>query len=151
MASNSKKPKRSGHPPPAYQSISGDSDKSKTNNKFYAALNEDTEARKLTNSFIIPIRSGQAWEVKQGQICRIVAVEGPQVGDFNVWNLHDPRERMWAARTRQLESAHLTVFDKIWSTLPFLRPMLTITGDSLKNYGQDAEGGRVHDLFGNTM
>ena len=26
--------------------------------------------------------------------------------------------------------------------------MVTITGDSLKDYGKDGEGGRVHDLLG---
>lgn len=55
---------------------------------------------------------------------------------------------MWAARTRQLQAAHVTVFDRLWSILPFLRPMVTITGDSLKDYGKDGEGGRVHDLLG---
>ena len=71
-----------------------------------------------------------------------------QVGDLNLWNFNDPRERMWAARTRQLQAAHVTVFDRLWSILPFLRPMVTITGDSLKDYGKDGEGGRVHDLLG---
>ena len=61
----------------------------------------------LVDSFEIPIRSGRAWTVPQGHLCRIVTVEGPQVGDLNVWNLHDPRERMWAARTRQLQRAHI--------------------------------------------
>ena len=71
-----------------------------------------------------------------------------QVGDLNLWNFNDPRERMWAARTRQLHAAHVTIFDRLWSILPFLRPMVTITGDSLTNYGKDGEGGRVHDLLG---
>lgn len=71
-----------------------------------------------------------------------------QVGDLNLWNFNDPRERMWAARTRQLHAAHVTIFDRLWSILPFLRPMVTITGDSLTDYGKDGEGGRVHDLLG---
>ena len=66
----------------------------------------------------------------------------------NLWNFNDPRERMWASRTRQLQAAHVTVFDRLWSILPFLRPMVTITGDSLKDYGKDGEGGRVNDLLG---
>ena len=70
------------------------------------------------------------------------------MGDLNLWNFNDPRERMWAARTRQLQAAHVTVFDRLWSILPFLRPLVTITGDSLKDYGKDGEGGRVHDLLG---
>lgn len=102
----------------------------------------------VVDAFEIPIRSGRAWTVPQGHLCRIVTVQGPQVGDFNVWNLADPRERMWAARTRQLQRAHLSTYDRIWSNLPFLRPLLTVTGDSLADYGVDADGGRVHDLLG---
>jgi uncharacterized protein len=75
-------------------------------------------------------------------------VDGAQVGDLNLWSLNDPRERMWAARTRQLQKAHVTVYDRLWSNLPFLRPMCTIIDDTLKDYGIDEEGGRVHDLLG---
>ena len=50
-------------------------------------------------------------------------------------------------RTRQLQAAHVTVFDRLWSTLPYLRPMVTITSDSLAGYGVD-DGGRIHDLLG---
>jgi hypothetical protein len=28
------------------------------------------------------------------------------------WNLYNPRERFWAARTKQLHSAHMRVFDR---------------------------------------
>jgi len=55
---------------------------------------------------------------------------------------------MWAARTRQLQKAHVSVYDRLWSNLPFLRPMSTIIDDTLKDYGIDGEGGRVHDLLG---
>jgi uncharacterized protein YcgI (DUF1989 family) len=80
------------------------------------------------------IRSGRAWPVRAGQLCRIVTVEGPQVADFNAWHLHNPRERFWASRTKQLHRAHVTTGDRLWSTLPYLRPMATITNDTLQ-YG----------------
>jgi len=41
-------------------------------------------------------------------VFRIVTVEGPQVGDLNIWNAHNPRERLWASRTRQAPAAHVT-------------------------------------------
>lgn len=115
--------------------------------EFYRRLAE-APGRELVEEFVLPIRSGRAWEVPAGHLCRIVAVEGPQVGDLNLWNRNDPRERMWAARTRQLQAAHVSTFDRLWSTLPFLRPLATITSDSLAGYGVDSEGGRVHDLLG---
>lgn len=116
--------------------------------EFYGSLGEAVEGRELVHSEVLPIRSGTAWNVPAGHLCRIVALEGPQVGDLNIWNGHDPRERMWAARTRQLQAAHVSTFDRLWSTLPFLRPLATITGDSLADYGSDDAGGRVHDLLG---
>ena len=114
---------------------------------LYDRLSQATDRRTLVERFVVPIRSGRAWPVLAGQLCRIVAVEGPQVADFNAWHLHNPRERFWAARTRQLESTHVTTHNRLWSTLPYLRPMLTITNDTIA-YGVDADGGRCHDLLG---
>ena len=104
--------------------------------------------RELVERFTIPIRTGHAWRVPAGHVVRLLTVDGPQVGDLNIWNAHDPRERFWAARTRQLHAAHVTTFDRLWSTLPYLRPLATITGDTLAGYGTDEFGGRVHDLLG---
>jgi hypothetical protein len=114
---------------------------------FYSRLADETGRRALVDRFVIPIRSGRAWPVRAGQLCRIVVMEGPQVADFNCWSLHNPRERFWASRTKQLHRAHVTTYDRLWSTLPYLRPMLTITNDTVR-YGEDADGGRCHDLLG---
>ncbi|WP_207462821.1 DUF1989 domain-containing protein [Azospirillum sp. SYSU D00513] len=115
---------------------------------FYQRIADRQDGRTLVDSFTIPIRTGRAWKVPAGHVFRIVTVEGPQVGDLNIWNAHDPRERLWASRSRQLQRAHVSTFDRLWSTLPFLRPLVTITADSLAGYGVDAYGGRVHDLLG---
>lgn len=115
---------------------------------FYSAIAQRHDARQCIESHVVPIRSGFAWTVPAGHVFRIVTLEGPQVADFNMWSRHNPRERMWASRTRQLQAAHVTTFDRIWSTLPYLRPMVTITDDTLSGYGVDGDGGRVHDLLG---
>jgi uncharacterized protein YcgI (DUF1989 family) len=115
---------------------------------FYRRIAETVESRRLVEKFTIPIRTGRAWKVPAGHGFRIVTIEGPQVGDLNIWSLHNPRERLWASRTRQLQAAHVTTFDRLWSTLPYLRPIATITSDSLANYGIDEFGGRIHDLLG---
>ena len=49
--------------------------------------------RTLVTEFVIPIRSGRAWTVPAGHICRFSIIEGPQVLDLNLWSGHDPRER----------------------------------------------------------
>lgn len=135
-----------GSPPSAYQATEGgalDVDRA-----FYGRLADAHDQHELVDSFEIPIRSGRAWTVPEGHLCRLLTVDGPQVGDLNVWNAADPRERLWASRTRQLQRAHVSTFDRLWSTLPFLRPLLTITSDTLAGYGTDGDGGRVHDLLG---
>ena len=115
--------------------------------EFYGRLADETATRSLVERFQVPVRSGKAWPVLAGRICRIVVVEGAQVADFNAWNLNNPRERFWAARTKQLHRAHVSTFDRLWSCLPYLRPMLTITGDSV-DYPLDEDGAGCHDLLG---
>ena len=132
--------------PAAYQETEGGA--LGVDRDFYDRIAAKTDERELVEEFTVPIRSGRAWEVPAGHVCRIIAPEGPQVGDFNVWNRNDPRERLWAARTRQLQAAHVSTYDRLWSNLPFLRPLLTVTNDSLAGYGVDGDGGRVHDLLG---
>jgi uncharacterized protein YcgI (DUF1989 family) len=115
---------------------------------FYDRLTKAYAPRRLVETHTVPLRDGLAWSVPAGHVFRIKIIEGSQVGDFNMWNLNNPRERMWASRTRQLQRAHVSTYDRLWSTIPYLRPMATIIEDTLANYGEDAEGGRVHDLLG---
>src|SRR4030095_13190761 len=113
---------------------------------FYGRVAADT-GRTLVDRFVVPRRSGRAWPVRAGQVFRIIAIEGPQVADLNVWSLANPRERFWASRTRQLHQAHLSTFDRLWSCLPYLRPLLTITAHTIQ-YGIDEDGAGCHDLLG---
>lgn len=129
-------------PAPAYQATKGsilDLDKD-----FYTQIASST-CRELIESFEIPIRSGRAFSVPRGHVCRLSTPYGPQVGDLNLWARDNPRERFWASRTRQLHRSHVTTFDRLWSCLPYLRPMCTIVGDTLAGYSDDV-GGRVHDV-----
>lgn len=142
------------HPPPqpAYQATPGSI--LNVDSAFYKSLADTaayTSSRTIIESFTIPIRSGRAWTVPPGSIVKISTPEGPQVGDLNIWNLNNPRERFWAARTRQLHASHVSVNDRLWSCLPYLRPLVTIIADSLKDYGVDKWGGRCHDLLGMTF
>ena len=115
--------------------------------ELYGKIGNQTEGRKLAERHIVGKRSGKAWSVRAGQICRVVLIEGPQIADLNIWNLHNPREHFWSGRTKQLHSAHLTTFDRFWSTLPYLRPLATITNETVQ-YGIDADGAGCHDILG---
>jgi uncharacterized protein YcgI (DUF1989 family) len=83
-----------------------------------------------------------------GHFFRIVNVDGPQVGDLNLWNAHDLTERFYSGKTSALHAAHQSTGDRLWSTLPRLRPMVTITLDTLHWYGWDEDGAAVHAVAG---
>ena len=87
---------------------------------------------------IVPPREARTFDVPAGHVFRIVSIEGPQVGDLNLWNAHDLSERFFSGKTRALHATHVTTGDRLWSTLPNLRPLATITHDTLSWYGFDA-------------
>lgn len=112
---------------------------------FYdAARSELTKIAALT----VPPRDARAFRVPAGHFLRIVSVEGPQVGDLNLWHEHDLSERFFSGKTRALHATHVSTGDRLWSSLPSLRPMATITHDTLDWYGWDQDGGGVHDVIG---
>lgn len=97
---------------------------------------------------IVPPRDARTFTVAAGHFFRIVSIEGPQVGDLNLWNAEDLSERFFSGKTRALHATHVSTGDRLWSTLPDLRPMATITHDTLDWYGWDDDGGGVHDVIG---
>lgn len=97
---------------------------------------------------LVPAREARCFDVPAGHFFRISCVEGPQVGDLNLWNAADLTERFFSGKTRALHGTHLSAGDRMWSNLPTLRPMATITEDTLDWYGFDAFGGSVHDVIG---
>lgn len=113
---------------------------------FYSSIS--SAPRTLKSEVTIPPRCAKAFNVPATHIVRFSTPSGPQVGDLNIWNAQNPRERFWASRTRQLQASHVTTYDKLWSCLPYLRPMVTIIGDSLSDFGVSRWGGRCHDLLG---
>lgn len=99
-------------------------------------------------SLIVPPRDARCFRVPAGHFFRVVSVEGPQVGDLNLWAAGNLEERFYSGKTRALHGTHLGTGDRLWSSFPQLRPMATITADTLDWYGFDADGGSVHDVIG---
>ncbi|KAJ6152102.1 hypothetical protein N7497_006421 [Penicillium chrysogenum] len=131
-------------PPPAY-TAPPDSGVHATS-QLYRSISETASspsARIPKESFTIRPCSAQAWIVPAGHICRLTTPKGPQI-----------------------HASHVSVGDRLWSNLPYLRPLVTITGDSLGGgqlhdvlgpdgkrnpeviFGTTQFGGRVHDLMG---
>ncbi|OWY44383.1 meiotic chromosome segregation protein [Alternaria alternata] len=95
-------------PAPAYFPTSADSPLHPPTALYTSlrSLSPDNDLTK-TQDFVVSPRSGKAWTVPAGALFRLSTPEGPQVGDLNVWNQHDPREKFWASRTRQLQGSHV--------------------------------------------
>ena len=111
----------------------------------YAALAKNMQK---VDEVIAPPRDAACFTVPAGHIFRISSVEGPQVGDLNLWNANDQSERFYSGKTRALHGTHITTGDRMWSSFPHLRPMATVIHDSLNWYGIDQYGGSVHDVIG---
>ena len=103
---------------------------------------------KKINSELIPPRSANCINVNAGQFFRIKSVDGPQVGDLNLWSREELSEFFYSGKTRALYGTHVSTKDRLWSSLPTMRPMATITHDTLDWYGFDSFGGSVHDIIG---
>ena len=109
------------------------------------------EARKnaeKTAEFIAEPREAACFPAPAGSFFRITSVEGPQVGDLNLWSADNLNERFFSGKTRALHGTHVTTGNQLWSTIPYLRPMATIIEDTLDWYGFDEFGGSVHDVIG---
>ena len=113
-----------------------------------AAYGAAREGWEKTAEVLVPPREARTFHVPAGQFFRITSVDGPQVGDLNLWHAADLSERFYSGKTRALQGTHLSTGDRMWSNFPTLRPMATITDDSLDWYGFDAFGGSVHDVIG---
>ena len=105
-------------------------------------------AAQKSGEVLIPPRQARTFHVPAGHFFRITSIDGPQVGDLNLWHAADLTERFYSGKTRALHGTHLSTGDRLWSNFPTLRPMATITEDTLGWYGIDPDGGSVHDVIG---
>lgn len=110
----------------------------------YEAVRNDLT---LIERVVVPERDAASFHVPQGCFFRI-SVAGPQVGDLNLFNAANIDERFYSGKTRALNGTHLGLGDQMFSSFPYLRPMATITHDTLDWYGFDEFGGAVHDVIG---
>lgn len=112
---------------------------------FYDSAREDMTQ---VDSMMVEPRDASTFSVPAGHFFRIICPDGPQVGDLNLWNANNLNERFFSGKTRALHGTHVSTGDKLWSNLPFMRPMATVTADTLDWYGWDEFGGSVHDVIG---
>ena len=63
---------------------------------------------KKINSELIPPRSASCINVNAGQFFRIKSVDGPQVGDLNLWSREELSEFFYSGKTRALYGTHVS-------------------------------------------
>ena len=111
-------------------------------------LHEARKHIKQVDVVIVPPRDARTFNVKSGNFFRIESIEGPQVGDLNIFQADNLNEKFYSGKTRALYGTHISVGDKMFSSFPYLRSLATITWDTLDWYGYDKDGGSVHDVIG---
>ena len=67
-----------------------------------AALQVIKDASMKTVEVKVAPRDAACCEVPAGAFFRITSVEGPQVGDLNLWNADELSERFYSGKTRAL-------------------------------------------------
>jgi uncharacterized protein YcgI (DUF1989 family) len=117
----------------------------RANMALYAAARKNME---LIDATIVPPREARTFRAAAGSFFRIFSIDGPQVGDLNLWAADNLDEKFYSGKTRALHGTHLSTGDRMWSNFPYMRPMATITFDTLDWYGFDGDGGSVHDVIG---
>lgn len=78
----------------------------------------------------IPAKSAHALQLRQGELLRIVDIEGLQVADLVAYDAADPREHLSQAFSRaNNDKATLKVGDHLYSNLD--KPLLTLIEDTV--------------------
>ncbi|MEN8190301.1 MAG: DUF1989 domain-containing protein [Thermodesulfobacteriota bacterium] len=111
----------------------------------YQAAREEMQ---LVDEILVGPRQAKTFTVPAACFFRIVSIDGPQVGDLNLWHHDNLQEHFYSGKTRALHGTHVSTGDRLWSNFPYFRPMATITHDTLDWYGWDEDGAGVHDIIG---
>lgn len=115
--------------------------------EFYERVHAAQSGYKLIAQSTVEPNSGKGFVVREGQTFRVTCVEGPQTADVGVWNLENPRDRLNAVRTSVLEGWFTEPFRRLWSEVPYFRPLATCVEDTVVTSDRDL-GWRHHFVSG---
>ena len=95
-------------------------------------------ARKLVQEILVPAEYGRAFRVDKGQTMRIIAIEGPQVGDLAAFNAHNYREfydpTFSYVVNRRQGTGNANKIQYLYSRPPRMNTMLEITDDKVEQH-----------------
>lgn len=98
---------------------------------FYEALRAAKGSYERAETFVIPPYSGHGFIVRKGRTFRVVEETGPQIGDVAFWNAENPNECFSAMRTWLVDGWIIRRNTRLWSELPWFRPMMICLDDTV--------------------
>lgn len=98
---------------------------------FYDRVRRAKQGYRLVGRHVIPPASGQGFRVPRGHTIRVIEIEGPQIADVAFWNLGNPAENFSALRTWEIEGWFVRIYTRLWSDVPWLRPLATCVDETL--------------------
>ncbi len=98
---------------------------------FYDRVRAAEPRYEPVEKLVIPPFSGRAFTVKRGQVFRVVQTEGPQAAVVAFWNAGNHKEYYNAMRGRIYEGLFIKPLTRIWSDVPYFRPMATCIEDTV--------------------
>ena len=111
---------------------------------FYDYVRQAKASYSLAQRAVVPPNNGKGFEVKRGQLFRVIQESGPQVVDVALWNLHNPREIFRPEHSFLIEGWFIRENTRLWSDVPYFRPMATCIEDTV----QTLDGWRNHSMLG---
>ncbi|MFQ5874724.1 MAG: DUF1989 domain-containing protein [Dehalococcoidia bacterium] len=106
---------------------------------FYNRLRAAKPQYELLDRFVVPPFEGRGFRVSKGQTFRVIEEEGVQIGDVSFWNAHNPKESFSIKRTWALEGWFVQVYTRLWSDVPWLRPMATCIEETVVTDPSDSD------------
>ena len=116
---------------PSTRDESGVQPRFRLDKAFYDKVRSSASQHELVDRFIIPPFNGRGFKVRKGQSFRVIQEEGPQIGDVAFWNEHNRKETFSSTRTWEMEGWFIDVYTRLWSQLPWFRPMATCIEDTV--------------------
>jgi uncharacterized protein YcgI (DUF1989 family) len=98
---------------------------------FYDRVRAAKSQYRLLEKFVIPPYNGRAVIVRRGQTFRVTQHEGAQIGDVAFWNARNSREFFSSTRTWTIEGWFLRRYSRLWSNVPWFRPLATCVEETL--------------------
>ena len=120
--------------PPGYQ----------VNKGFYDKVRAAKPRYKQVDRQVVPPYNGRGFLVNAGHTIRVIGEEGAQIADMAFWNAHDSKETFRVGPTWLMDGYFIRVYSRLWSGVPWFRPLTTCVEDTVINTSPEDENYHHH-------